>query len=106
MIGREPVTETLDKMFAVEGANGFRSAKNGAAERMLGPEAARENVVELVLGIVQIHLDFFEHNLTFFFYVAGIELGAKDEIGDDVKRDRQMLVKHFSVKADLFFLTK
>ena len=69
---------------------------------MLRPEAARENVVKLIFGIVQVHLDFFEDDLAFFFYVFGIEFGAKNEIGDDVKRDRQMLVENFGVEADLF----
>ncbi len=103
MIGREPVAESLDQMFAIEGANGFRRAQNGAAERMLGPKAARKNIVKLILGIVQVHLDFFEDDLAFFFYVFGIEFGAENEIGDDVKGDRQMLVENFGVEADLLF---
>src|SRR5208282_929321 len=100
MIGSEPVAETLDEMFTVEGANGFGRAENGAAERMLGPEAARENVVQLILGIVQVHLDFFKDDLPFFFYVSGIEFGTENEIGDDVKGNGQVLVEDFGVEAD------
>ena len=70
---------------------------------MLGPEAARENVVEMIFGIVQVHLDFFEDDLALFFYVFGIEFGAENEIGDDVKSDRQMLVENLGVEADLLF---
>ena len=70
---------------------------------MLGPKAARENVVELILGIIQVHLDFFEDDLAFFFYVFGVEFGAENEIGDHVKGDGEMLVENFGVEANLFF---
>src|SRR5580693_7283644 len=92
MIGREPVAEALDQMFATEAADGFRRAENRATERMLGPKAARENIVKLILGIVQVHLDVFENDLALFFYVFGTELGPKNEIGDDIKGDGEMLV--------------
>ena len=70
---------------------------------MLRPEAARENVVQKIFGIVQVHLDFFEDDLALFFHVFGIEFRAKDQIGDDVKSDGQVLVKNFGVEANLFF---
>ena len=102
MVGRKPILEAAKKRFAVEIADGFRSAEDRAAEGMLGPETAGENVVEKIFGIVQVHLDFFEDNLALFIDVVGIELGTKDEIGDDVERDREMLVENFGVEADLF----
>ena len=70
---------------------------------MLRPESARENVVEQIFRIVQVHLDFFEDHLAFFFHIFGIEFRAQHQIGDDVKRDRQMLVQNFGVEADLLF---
>src|SRR6476646_10832243 len=103
MIGSEPVAEALDEVFAVKAADGFRCAENGTAKRMLGPKAARENVMKEILRIVQIHLDFFEDDLAFFSYVVGIEFGTKHEIGDDVKSDGQMLVEHFGVETNLLF---
>ena len=103
MVGREPVAEALHEMSAVEAANGFRRAENGAAERMFWPEAARENVVKEIFGIVQIHLDFFEDDLALLLDVVGIELGTQNEIGDDVKGDGQMVIEDFGVEADLFF---
>ncbi len=103
MVRREPIMESLDEMIAIEGANGFRSAENGPAERMLGPEAARKNIVKEIFGIVQIHLNFFENDLALFSHVVGIKLGAKNEIGDDVKGDGKMVVEDFGVEADLLF---
>lgn len=102
VVGRKPILEAAKKRFAAEIADGFGSAKDGAAEGMFRPEAAGEHVVEKIFGIVQIHLDFFEDNLALFIDVAGIELGTKNEIGDDVECDGEMLVKDLGVEADLF----
>ena len=103
MIGGKPIAEALDEMFAVESANGFRGAENGTAKRMLGPKAARKNVVKEILGVVHVHLDFFEDDLAFLAYVVGIELGTENEIGDDVKGDGEMFVEDFGVEANLLF---
>ena len=70
---------------------------------MFGPEAAGENVVQEIFGIVQVHLDFFEDDLALFLHVVGIELGTQNEIGDNVKGDGQMVIEDFGVEADLFF---
>jgi hypothetical protein len=103
MIGSKPVPEALDKMLAIEAADSFWCAENGAPERMFGPKATRENIVKKIFGIVQVHLDFFEDDLAFFSNIIGIELGAKNEIGDNVKSDGEMFVENFGVETDLFF---
>ena len=102
MVGRKPILEAAKKGFAAEIADGFGSAENRTAEGMFGPETTGENVVEKIFGIVQIHLDFFEDDLALFFDVVGVELGAKDEVGDDVEGDGEMFVENFGVEADLF----
>ena len=70
---------------------------------MFRPESAGENVVEQIFGIVQIHLDFFEDDLALFLNVVGVELGTKDEIGNDIEGDGEMLVEDLGVETDLFF---
>jgi len=102
MAGGEPVAEAGAERIATELLDGGRSAKNGAAERVLGPETARENVMEEVFGIVHVHLDFFEDDLALFFHVIGVEFGTKNEVGDDVEGDGEMLVENFGVETDLF----
>jgi len=69
---------------------------------MFGPEAAGENIVEKIFGIVEIHLDLFEDNLAFFADVVGIETRTENEIGDDIEGDGQVLVEDLGVKANLF----
>jgi len=102
-IGGKPAAEALAKAFAVELADGFGSTENGAAEGMVGPEATGEDVVEKVFGVVEIHLDLFEDNLALFLHIVGIEFGAKDEISEHIKGDREMLIEDLGVEADLFF---
>ena len=70
---------------------------------MLRPESTRKNLVQHVLGIVQIHFDFFEYDLPLFLQVLGIELRPQHQVRDDAERDRQMLVEHFGVEANLLF---
>src|SRR5881628_716134 len=60
MIRREPVPEAREQRITIECFHGLRSAENRAAERMMRPETARENLVKEIFGIVQIHFYFFE----------------------------------------------
>src|SRR5947209_7040483 len=69
---------------------------------MLRPEAARENFVKKILGIVQVHFNFFEDHLALFLHIFRIEFRAEDKIRDDVESDRQVLVKNLGVEANLF----
>src|SRR5208337_2104248 len=101
VVWRKPVLEAAAQGFAVEIAHGFRSAEDGAAERVFRPKAAGEDVVEQVLGIVQVHLDLFQNNLALLVDVVGIELGPQDQVGENVEGDGQVLVEHFGVEANL-----
>jgi len=99
----EPILETGAKTFAVKLADGLRSTKDRTAEGMLRPKAASEDIVEEILGIVEIHLDLFENDLALFLDVVGIELGPENQIRQDIEGDGQVLVKDLGVEADLFF---
>src|SRR5882762_4362895 len=106
MVRRKPVSETRTERLAIEFSDGLRRAENGTAQRMLRPEAARENIVKEIFGIIQVHLDFFEDDLALFFYVIGVEFWPENQIRDDVKGDGQVLVKNLSVEADLLLGSK
>src|SRR5229473_150414 len=73
---------------------------------MLRPEAAGENLVKKIFGIVQVHFYFFEDDLAFLLHIFGVKFRAEHQVGDDVKGDGQMLVKNFGVEADLFLGSK
>src|SRR6202008_3489091 len=102
MIGRKPIVETGAQGLAFKFAHRVRSAEDGTPERMLRPEAAGEDVVEKIFRVVHVHFDFFEDNLALFLYVFGIELGAKNEIRQNVEGDGEMRVQYLGVEADLF----
>src|SRR5467141_1967404 len=102
MVRREPLSKSRAQRIAVESFHRFRCAQNRAAQRMLRPEAAGENLVKSIFGIVQIHLDFFEDDLAFFLHIFGVEFRSEDEVGDDVKGDGQVLVKNLGIETDLF----
>src|SRR5580704_3254695 len=72
-VGSKPIAKAAAQSFFVKIADCLRCAEDRTAEGMFRPEAARENGVEQVLRIVQVHLDFFEDYLTLFLYVFGIE---------------------------------
>src|SRR6266849_1652818 len=102
MIRRKPLPEARKQRIAMEGFYSFRGTENRAAQGMLRPEAARENFVKQIFGIVQVHLDFFEDDLALLLHVFGVEFRAQHEVGDHVEGDGQMLVKNLGVEADLF----
>jgi len=103
MIRREPFPKTIAKNVRGKLFDGFRSAENGAAERMLRPETARKGFMEEIFRIVHVHLDFFEDDLLLVFDVGGIEARTEAEIADDVERDGEMVVENFGVETDLLF---
>src|SRR3974390_835739 len=103
MAGGEPILEALVEALAIEFADGFRSAENRAAQGMIGPKATREDVVEEVLGIIEIHLDLFEDDLALFLHVIGIELGPENEVGKNIEGDGKVLVENLGIETDLLF---
>ena len=103
VIGSEPILKAAAKSFAIELANGLRSAEDRTAEGMIGPETTSKDVVEKILGIVEIHLDLFENDLALLFDVVGIEFRTENKIGKDIEGDGEVLVEYFSVETNLFF---
>src|ERR1700752_102590 len=103
MIGSKPFAKAALQRFTRELANCFRSAENRAAERMLGPEAARKNFVQQRFRVVEIHLDLFQNDLALLCHVFGIEKRTETQVGNDVEGNGQMVVEHLRVEANLLF---
>jgi len=98
-----PGAITGEQSAAMETAHRFGSAENGPPQGMVGPEALRKQLVDQVLGVIQLHLDFFEDHLLFFAEVPVIKTRAQDKVGNNVEGDGEMLVEDFGVEADHFF---
>src|SRR6202051_5098345 len=80
----------------------FGSAQYRASQRVFRPKPASENFVQKILGVVHVHLDFFQDDLLFLGDIFGIKIGTQDQIGDNVEGDGEMFVEDFGVEADLF----
>src|SRR5213592_821351 len=71
-------------------------------ERVALPELGGEEVVDQVVGCVLHHLDLLEHDRLFALELLGVEDRVEEDIGQEVDRERQMLVEHLDVEARVF----
>ena len=69
---------------------------------MIAPEPFREDLVDQIVGRVLDHLDLFEDHLLLALDVFFGEERIADQIGEDVDRERQMLVENLEVIAGVF----
>ena len=69
---------------------------------MILPEALREDFVDEVVGVVLVHLNFFEDDAALAGNIAGIEDRVKREIAEHIHGERQVLIENFDVEADTF----
>src|ERR1700692_1440685 len=103
MIWSKPRCEARFQYLASKVFYRFGSAEYGASERMLGPKPASENFVQKILGVVHVHLDFFQDDLLLLGDDFGIKIGSENKVGDEIEGDGQMFVEDFGFEADLFF---
>ena len=59
--------------------------KDRPAQRMAAQTCAHVELLDKIFRIILHHADFFQHDLLFFFDVLGRELGAMEEIGEQVQ---------------------
>src|ERR1700756_4638967 len=73
---------------------------------MILPEVLREDLMDEVVGVILIHLDFFHDHAAFPGDVGGIEYGIEHQVAENVERHRDVLVKNLDVEADAFLGSK
>ena len=96
------VAEVLEEQRPRERLDGLRRAENRTAERMAGPVVLGEDLVDEIVGRVLDHLDLFEDHLLLALDVLVGELRMQDDVGQQVDRQRQVLVEHLDVVAGVF----
>src|ERR1700688_3027619 len=99
--GEVVAVETRDHG-TVEFLDRFPGSQNRQAKRVIFPETLGEDFVDQIVGIVLIHFYFFEDDAALARDIASIEYRMEDEIGENIHRDRQMLIENFDVEADAF----
>ena len=67
---------------------------------MAAPEIFGEEFVRYGLGIVFLHANFFEDDVALFGDVFLGKERAQDQVGENVERQRQVLIKHLRTEAD------
>src|SRR5256712_2275919 len=88
---------------ALESPDGVASSKNRPPQRMIFPEILGENFMDQVVGIVLVHLDFFQNYSAFASYVLDIENGIQHQITEHVESNGQMFVENLDAKTDTLF---
>ena len=104
--GLEALLEETDQRILLEAADGFAGAEDGLAERMTLPEILHEDLVDEGVGIVFVHLDFFEDDASLArnFFVG--EDGVENQVGEDVESGGEVFVEDLDVETDGFFAGK
>ena len=74
-------------------------AQDGLAQRVIAPEALREQLVDQIVGRVLDHLDLFEDHLLLALDVLRVKRRVEHEVRQHVERRRQVLVEHLDVVA-------
>src|SRR3954470_3864678 len=67
---------------------------------MLLPEPRKEGLVDKVLGIVDLHFEFFEDDTLFLFDILRLKQWVQDQIRKDIKSEIQMIVNYLRVVTD------
>src|SRR5215471_1321620 len=75
-------------------------SQNRLAKRVILPEILGKDFVNQVVGIVLVHLDFFEDDTTLAADVLDVEGRIEHQVTKHVHGDGQMLVKDLDIEAD------
>src|SRR5215470_5130319 len=70
------------------------------------PEILREDFVNEVVGIVLVHLNFFENDPAFAGDVLIIKNRIQNQIAQNIERNRQMFVQYLDAETDALFRGK
>ena len=93
------LAEVGEHRVAVVAAHGLTRAEDRAPEGVALPELPGEEVVDQVVGRVLHHLDLLEHDRLFALELLGVEDRVEEDVGQEVNRERQVLVEHLDVEA-------
>jgi hypothetical protein len=73
---------------------------------MVFPERLREELVNEIVGSVLDHLDLFDHDLLLTLHIVRRKRRIAHDVGEDVERERQVLVEHLDVVTRVFLRGK
>src|SRR5581483_10363306 len=101
--GIETLRVSIHHHRLLELTNRFLGAEDGLAERVIFPEILGENFVDEIIGVILIHLDFFEDDATFPPNVFHVEGGIQHQVAKNFHRDGKVFVEDLDVETDALF---
>ncbi len=98
----KPVAVIGKQLLPVEPGDGLRGAQDGPAQRVVLPEALREQLVDQQVGVVLVHLDLFQNHAALALDVGVGENRVEDQVGEHVQGDGHVVSQRLDVEADGF----
>ncbi len=98
--GHETLLVKIPHRVALELLDRILGPQDGLAQRMIFPEILGEDFVDQVVGIVLVHLYFFEDDAALAADVIGIEHRIQHQVAEHLHGDGHVLVQHLDVEAD------
>src|SRR5690349_18642491 len=93
------VADKADDVFTAKAVDGGDVAADRPAERMVGKEIQIEKIVDVIVGGVLGLRDLLKNDLPLALDLLGIENGMEKDVGQEIDRERQVLIQHFGVVA-------
>ncbi len=91
--------EVAEDGLPAQALDSLAGSEDGAAQRVAGPEAFGEQVVDQVVRRVLHHLDLLEDHRLLLLDVLRPEERVAQDVGEEVDRQRQVLVEHVDEEA-------
>ncbi len=99
VLGPIPAAVVTVNGVALQCVDRFDGAENRPAQRRVTEQRLGESIVHDIAGIVFVHRDLFEDDAAFRVDVSGAHDRRRHHVGDDVDRQRQIVVEHPRVEA-------
>ena len=93
---------SVEHRLALKTLHRFLRAQDWLAQWMVFPEILREDFVHQVVGIIFIHLDFFNDDATLTGNVAAVEYRVQNQVAENVQSGRDVFVQDLYVEANAF----
>ncbi len=100
--GRKTLLVEIPHRIALELLDRVFGSQDGFAQGVVFPETLGKDFVDQVVGIVLVHLYFFEDHAALASDVSGVENRVQHQVAENVHGDGQVFVQHLDVEADTF----
>src|SRR3954451_13654957 len=100
VVGRKPVSVRVENRWPLKPLNRLFGAEDRLAKRMVLPEILCEDLVDQIIGVILVHLDFFHDDAALAANVGVIEYRVQDQIAEDIQSCGDVLVKNLDVEAN------